>query len=116
MRLAADENFDNDMLRGLLRLKPETDIIRVQDVGLAGIDDPTILAWAAREGRLLLTHDVETMPYFAYERIKMGEPMPGLVEVSLTTPLGKIIEDLIVLIEVSREGEWENKVLFIPFR
>ncbi len=32
--LAADENFNNDIIRGLLRRKPDLDIVRIQDVGL----------------------------------------------------------------------------------
>ncbi len=58
LRLAVDENFNNDIVRGLLRRKPELDIVRIQDVGLSGADDPTVLEWAARENRVLLTHDV----------------------------------------------------------
>lgn len=46
LRLAADENFNNDSVRGLIRRKPEVDIVRVQDVGLSGADDPTVLKWA----------------------------------------------------------------------
>jgi len=45
--LAADENFNNNIVRGLLRQKPCLDIVRIQDVGLSGADDPTILEWAA---------------------------------------------------------------------
>ncbi len=61
LRLAADENFNNDIVRGLWRRKSELDIVHIQDVGLSGADDPTVLEWAAREGRVLLTHDVTTM-------------------------------------------------------
>ncbi len=60
LRLAADENFNNDIVRGLLRRKPDLGIVRVQDVDLSGVDDPTLLEWAAQEGRILLTHDVTT--------------------------------------------------------
>ena len=49
----ADENFNNDIVRGLLRRKPDLNIVRVQDVGLRGAEDPIILEWAANEGRLL---------------------------------------------------------------
>ena len=55
LRLAADENFNNNIIRGLLRRQPDLDIVRVQDVGLSGADDPTVLEWAAQEGRVLLT-------------------------------------------------------------
>jgi predicted nuclease of predicted toxin-antitoxin system len=56
--LAADENFNNDIGRGLLRRRPDLDILRVQEVGLSGADDPTVLEWAAREGRVLFSHDI----------------------------------------------------------
>ena len=49
--LVSDENFNNDIVRGLLRRKPDLDIVRVQDVGLRGEEDPVILEWTAQEGR-----------------------------------------------------------------
>ena len=56
--LVADENFNHKIVRGVLRRKPEVDIVRIQDVGLSGADDPSVLEWAAQEDRVLLTHDV----------------------------------------------------------
>jgi len=72
LRLAADENFNHNIVRGLLRRKPNLDIVCIQDVGLSEADDPAILEWAANENRVLLTHDVSTMTYYAYERIQAG--------------------------------------------
>jgi len=43
LAFAADENFNNDILRGLLRGRPDLDILRVQDVGLSDAEDPSIL-------------------------------------------------------------------------
>jgi predicted nuclease of predicted toxin-antitoxin system len=80
--LAADENFNNDIVRGLLRQEPSLDIVRIQDVGLSGANDPTILEWAAQEDRALLTHDVSTITHYAYERIRPGKLMAGIFEVS----------------------------------
>jgi predicted nuclease of predicted toxin-antitoxin system len=57
----ADENFNNDLIRGVLRRRSDVDSVRVQDAGLSGADDPAVLAWAAGEGRILLTHDVTTL-------------------------------------------------------
>lgn len=34
LRLATDEDFNNRILRGLLRRRPGLDIVRVQDAGL----------------------------------------------------------------------------------
>ncbi len=61
MKFLADENFDNTIIRGLERRQLDIEIVRVQDIGLSGKDDPTVLEWAAKEGRVLLTHDVATI-------------------------------------------------------
>jgi hypothetical protein len=56
----AGENLNKGIVRGLLRGKPDLDIVRVQDAGLSGLDAPSLLAWGGR-GRVLITHDVSTM-------------------------------------------------------
>ena len=36
LKLASDENLNNNIVRGLLRKKPDLDIVRIQDAGLIG--------------------------------------------------------------------------------
>jgi hypothetical protein len=43
LRFLADENFNHNIIRGLLRRNSELDLVRVQDVGLSSSDDPAIL-------------------------------------------------------------------------
>ena len=57
LALATDENFNNDIVRGALRRKPDLNVVRVQDAGLSDADDPTVLEWAAQQGRVIFTHD-----------------------------------------------------------
>ncbi len=116
VRFLADENFNNQIVRGILRQSPDIDIVRVQDVGLTGADDPAVLRWAAQEERNVLTHDVATMIAFAYQRIQSGLSMPGLFEVSRRVPVGLAIEEIILIAEGSLEGEWEGQVRFLPLR
>jgi hypothetical protein len=116
LRLAADENFNNDIVRGLLRRKPDLDIVRVQDVGLSGADDASILEWAAQEDRVLLTHDVATLTRFAYDRVRAGLPMSGVFEISRAVPVSLAIEDILLLTECSVDGEWEGQVRYLPLR
>jgi len=116
IRLAADENFNNHVVRGLLLRKPGIDIICIQDVGLSGKDDPTILEWAAREKRILLAHDVETITYFAYNRVEAGLAMPGVFIMSQDIAISHIIEDLLLIIESNEADEWENRVFFLPLK
>ena len=66
LRFAVDEDFDNRIVRGLLRLLPTLDIVRAQDAGLLGKRDPEVLEWAASENRVLLTHDATSMTKHAY--------------------------------------------------
>ncbi len=115
LKWLADENFDNTIVRGLLRRKSSIDIVRVQDVGLSSEDDPTVLAWAATESRILLTHDVATITRFAYERISQGLPMPGVIEIGTDTRIGQVIEDILLIDDCSLEGELENQIYYLPF-
>jgi len=114
--LAADENFNNDIVRGLLRRKPDLDIVRIQDEGLSGADDQAVLEWAAQEGRILLTHDVSTITHYAYDRVRTGRPMPGIFEVSRDIPINIVIDDILLLAEFSLDGEWEGQVRYLPLR
>lgn len=116
MLFLSDEDFNNRIVRGLLRRFPHLDLVRVQDVNLAGKHDTKVLEWAARKGRLVLTHDFATMLDFAYSRIERGLPMPGVIALTQDFPIGEAIEELSVLIEYSLENEWENQVVFIPLK
>ncbi len=91
LRLVADENFNNDIVRALFRHRPELGLVRVQDFGLYGAEDVAVLDWAAEEGRVLLTHDVRTITAYAYERVRAGLPMSGVFEIRRTVPLGEAI-------------------------
>lgn len=103
--LGIDENFNNDIVRGLLRRQRSLDLVRVQDAGLSGADDPAVLEWAAHQGRVLISHDVTTLTQFAYKRVAAGQSMPGLFEVGPDVPLAQAIEDLLLIAECSRPGE-----------
>lgn len=110
IRLLTDENFDGDILRGLVRRMPGIDVVRVQDVGLAKTPDPAILAWAACEERILLTHDCDTVPGFADERVRGGEPMPGVFLVSDQMPKGQAIDELLLAIECYAADDCKDMV------
>ncbi len=112
--LIADENFNNDIVRGVLRRNPRLDIVRIQDVGLSGAGDEAVLEWAAREGRILLTHDVSTLTRYAYDRVNASLPMPGVLEVSRGVPVSTAIEDILLLAQLSLPGEWEGQIRYLP--
>ena len=109
-----DENLNGRIYRGLLRLKPDLDAVRVQDVGLSSVDDRKILDWAADQHRVLVSHDVNTLAGFAYEKVASGFPMAGLILVPRQLPIGIAIEELLLLAECFQVIEVSGKVLFLP--
>lgn len=115
VRLLADEGFHGGATDGLLAHRPELDLVRVQDVGLAGADDPTVLAWAAANDRILLTHDAATIPAHAYDRVRAGEPMPGVFVANGMT-VGDIIDEVLFIDDAGAAGEWAGQVVFLPLR
>jgi hypothetical protein len=115
-RLLADEDFNNDILRGLLRRVADLDVVRVQDVGLRGADDDAVLGAAAAGNRVPLTHDVSTLIGRAFERIKAGSPMPGVIAVAQSMAIGAAIDDLALVIECSTQDEWHDQVRYLPLR
>lgn len=117
MKFLADENFDNDILRALWLKRSDADIVRVQDIPeILGADDPDVLEWATQDNRILLTHDVQTMTKFAYERVAANQKMLGVFEVKRNAPIANIVDDLLLVIDYSDPEEWENQVKYLPFQ
>jgi len=113
-RLLADENFNGDIVRGLLLRKPDLELVRAQDVGLLQVDDPDVLVWAADNNRLVVTHDRATMPDYAYKRVAAGNPMPGVFTLHDKFPVGQAIEELLLIVECSEPQEWSGRVIYLP--
>ena len=114
MRFLADENFNGKLLTALHTALPQLDVVRVQDTNMAASPDPELLEWAATNNRIILTHDVRTLAGFAYNRVREGLSMPGIIEIKISGSIGSIADDLILLIETSTPQEFENQVRFIP--
>ena len=114
LRLISDENFHGDIVRGLHRRLPALDIIRVQDAGLSGIDDPSLLTFAFEQNRILLTHDRTTIPQFVIDRFRAGESAAGIFVVDDRASIGRLIDELALVIQCSGQDEWQNRLLYFP--
>lgn len=113
-RLLFDENFNHRIVHGLRLRLPDLDFVIAQEIELKGAKDPELLEWAAAENRIVVTHDVDTLLKFAYERIVGGQLMPGVIAVPQTLAIGQAIDDLVTAIECSEASELENSVLHLP--
>ncbi len=114
LRILIDQDFDHDILRGLIRRLPKLDFVTAFEVGLSEVEDPKILIWAAAEKRILLTHDRKTMPgHFAALLLK-NENLSGVFIVPRRLPIGQAIDELEIMITCSRLEEWENIIKILP--
>ena len=115
LRLTSDADFNGVLYRALLRRQPDLDIVRTQDVGLRTAKDTEILAWAASQDRIVLTHDRKTMTKFAFDRIMAGLPMPGVfVLENRPKQIGQMVEDVLLVALCSSQEEWKDRVIFLP--
>ena len=112
--LLADEHFPHSIVDATRAVDSEDHFLTVQDVDLFEVHDREILAWAAQERRILLTHDVRTMPMYAAERLREGQAMPGLVLVPQSLPIGRAIDDLLLMAQCSQESDYEGIILRLP--
>lgn len=55
-----------------------------------------------------------TITRYAYARIAEGKPMPGVIEVTSDAPIGRVIEDIILLLSCSLDGELEGQIFYLP--
>jgi len=114
LRLLIDENFNQRILRGLRLRIPALDYVLVQETVMQGMKDQPLLHEAAILHRVLVTRDLKTVPRHAYERVAVGEPMPGIIAVPDDLPIGQGIEQLHLVVECAEENELENQVLYLP--
>lgn len=84
-------------------------------LGLSGKDDPIVLEWAAQEGGILLTHGVTTITRYAYDRVKLSQTMTGVSEVNADASVGRVIEDILIFVECSDEGEIEDQIQYLSW-
>jgi predicted nuclease of predicted toxin-antitoxin system len=108
LRLLSDEDVHGAVIRGLQRTAPHIDLVRAHDVGLGGSHDRSVLEWAAREGRVIITDDANTMIGFA------GQPMAGVLALRDGATIGSAIQDLILAGERWTPEEVKDRVWYIP--
>ncbi len=112
--LFIDHNFDHDILQGLYRRIPDLDAITAYEMQLSDAADSVILAWAAEHHRVIVTHDVHTMPEHVADRLARGESIAGVVIVPQLMPIGRAIDDLELIVVCTELNEWKNIVRHLP--
>jgi predicted nuclease of predicted toxin-antitoxin system len=113
-RFLADENFNQRIVRGLLRRDPSIAAVIAQAVGLGGASDVDMLEWAAANSRVILTLDVRTLVPEAHARVAGGLPMPGVIVAADDIPIGPAIDDILLIHLTMADAELEGQVIYLP--
>ena len=113
VRLQADADLDQDIVKGILSRQPELDFQTATMAMLEGLSDLQVLALAANQGRILVTHDRKTMPRYFAEFIT-DNMSPGVLIVSRKLSIKNAIESLILIWAASEQSEWINRIVAIP--
>lgn len=117
LRLASDADVHGDIIRGLRRQLPALDLVRVQDALPEGTPDEAVLEWAARENRVLITNDRNTMVGHAWQRVTAEEKVPGVIVTTNDQSIGAAINDTHLIVEYMAEDDIRGQVVvYLPLR
>ena len=114
LRFLADANFKFPVVKGCRRYEPAMDFLSANEAGLDGIPDPDVLVIAADQNRILVTHDVQTMPRHFGEFMMTGRSCPGVFLVRQDEAIGVIVDELVLIWAASDAEEWENRIVKLP--
>lgn len=113
IRFQGDYDLKRSIISGLKRRLPEIDFRNADESQLRGLRDDYVLAIAAQEGRILVSHDRRTMPiHFAHFIAKHRSP--GVILIDQYFPVKEAIDELLLIWEASEAEEWINRLEFIP--
>lgn len=113
IRFQADADLNEDLVRGLRRREPTIDFKTASDAGLRDLSDEQVLGVAARDARVLVSHDHRTMPRCFADFIPT-QTSPGVLIVRQTIPTVVAIEELLLIWSASETDEWTNRICLLP--
>ncbi len=113
VRFQADADLHVPIIKGLRRREPAIDFMTANEAGLVGIDDLAVLVLAASKGRVLVSHDVSTMPE-AFSRFIQEQTSPGLILISQELSYREAIEGLLRVWSSTEADDWQNVLSFLP--
>lgn len=113
VRYQADADLNQAIVTGVLRREPTIDFQTAFAAGLEGVKDPEVLAIAAQQGRILVSHDRKTMPS-EFAVFITSNQSSGVIIVSRKLSIEVVIEELLLIWAVSDAEEWVNRIAKLP--
>ena len=114
VRFLADADLNKPIVSGILRREPSVDFLTAHAAGLRGMNDPAVLALAAKQQRVLVSHDAGTMPKHFRNFKNAGNQSSGVFLINQNLDIGTAIEELLLIWLVSEASEWTNRLEWLP--
>jgi len=114
IRFLADACPAHYIVSGCLRREPAMDFKSAAFAKLRGKTDLEVLSLTARQGRILVTQDIRTMPRHFAAFLERGGHSPGVILIPQTTPAAAAIEGLLLVWTATEPAEWADRIAKIP--
>jgi len=114
VRFLADADLNKSIVTGVLRREPAIDFLSAQAAGLRQFSDPDVLALAAQQRRVLVSHDVGTMPAHFREFRLNGRRSSGVFLIPQSQGVRPAIDELVPIWLISEASEWDNRLVWLP--
>jgi hypothetical protein len=99
---------------GVQRREPALDFLTANDGGIEDRGDPDVLESAARQGRILVSHDTSSMPVHFFDRLRSGRSSPGVFLVRQRASVAQVVESILLVWSASAPGDWAGYIHYLP--
>ena len=109
IRFQADNDLNQNIVKALRRLEPSIDFQTAHAANLRDLPDPEVLAYAANARRVLVSHDITTMPRHFGDFIQTADSSGVLIAIQ-ERPMSVVIEELLMLWMFDEAEDWVNRI------
>ncbi len=109
IRFQADADLNQSIVKAVLRIEPSIDFQTAHSARLESLSDIEVLIQAAKEDRVLVSHDRKTMPKHFGEFIKRSIS-PGVIIFPQNTSISDAAEEILLIWSITEQEEWVNRI------